>query len=445
MQLKQTKERKVIQKNVAQSKLSIAEKLALAATALVGANVASQTVESDQWEFVGSALVYSEADRVSAVEAILSADKSFGDSGKLSYKFVLDSLTGASANGAIAQNQIQTFTRPSGNGQYITQVNQTPLDDTFKDTRAQFNVNWSNALSEDSRYTLGSNISREYDYTSLSISGEYAKDFDRKNTTLSIGLSVASDSIRPEGGRPLALSSMVIDNGQYASQAEFDSAFDSTRITGNGAIDTAEFLVSWTQVVNRRMLFQLNLSYANMEGYLTDPFKIVSLIDTAAFTQDYLYENRPDSRSQQSAYSMVKYHLEDSILDFSYRYFIDDWDINSHTLDFKWHLFTESSRFWEPHLRFYQQSAADYYRPYLAVGDTLPEFISADYRVGEMSAITLGLKYGFTMNGGNKVEVRGEYYKQTPKAKGAESVYAINELDIYPEVDAFIIQTTYFF
>jgi hypothetical protein len=445
MQLKHPSENKTTQKS-----LSIAEKLALAATALVGSGVNAQTSDENEWEFVGSVLIYSEAERVSALEGMLNADKYIGDSGKLSYKFVLDSLTGASANGAIAQQQVQTFTRPSGIGQYVIQAQNTPLDDTFKDTRAQFNVSWSDALSGDSRYTVGSNLSREFDYTSLSFNAEYAKDFDKKNTTLSFGASVASDRIKPEGGRPLAFSSMVIDSGQFVDQAAFDSEFDASRISGNGTIDSAEFLIGWTQVVSRRMIFQVNLNYANTDGYLTDPFKVLSVIDLNAISQDYVYESRPKARTQHSIFAMTKYHLDDSILDLSYRYFSDDWNIISHTLDFRWHLFSagdnsSGTSFWEPHVRFYQQSAAEFYMPYLVEGQALPMFASADYRVGEMSAITLGLKYGFSLSGGNKVEIRGEYYKQSPKAATAEDVAAVDALDIYPEVDALIIQVTYFF
>ena len=425
-------------------KLSIANQLAVAATTLMGTGVNAESA-ADEWEFVGSILAYDETDRVSAVEAILSAEKSYGDTAKLTYKVVLDTLTGASANGAIEQQNIQTFTRPSGRGQYTINALNTPLDDTFKDTRAQFNVSWTDALTADSRYTLGSNLSREYDYISLSVNGEIARDFDRKNTTLSLGASFSSDSIDPEGGRPLALSSMVIDKGQFSSGDDYWNAFNATRIEGDGDLDTAELLVGWTQVVNRRMIMQFNYSYADVSGYLTDPFKLLSVIDNNAETQDVVYENRPDSRAQHTLFGMAKYHLEKSVVDFSYRYLTDDWDIDSHTIDFKWHLFAADNSFWEPHIRFYQQSAAEFYQPYLVVGDLLPSVASADYRLGEMTTMTLGLKYGFTLNGGNKAEIRAEYYRQEPKADGAEAVSAASQLELYPELDAFALQFTYFF
>jgi len=172
---------------------------------------------------------------------------------------------------------------------------------------------------------------------------------------------------------------------------------------------------------------------------------MLSVIDINAVTQDVVYENRPDTKTQHTLFGLAKYHLDDSILDFSYRYLTNDWEIDSHTIDFRWHLFAGENTFWEPHFRYYQQSAAEFYTPYLVDGQTLPEFASADYRIGEMTTMTLGLKYGFTMNGGNRAEIRAELYKQTPEAANAEAVAAVNSLDIYPEIDAFMVQFTYFF
>lgn len=437
------------------SKLSLADKLAVAAAALVATSAgadsaaADATAAEDEWEFVGSVLAYSEPDRVSAAEFIFSADKNYSDTAKFSYKVVLDSLTGASASGAIEQNQVQTFTRPSGRGQYTIAAQETPLDDTFKDTRAQFNVSWTDALTETTRYTVGSNLSKEYDYQSLSFNAELARDFDRRNTTLSVGVSLAADTVDPEGGRPLAFSSMA-ERGQFVDDDAYMTAFNDTRVDGQGDLDTAELLLGWTQIVNRRMVMQLNYSYADVSGYLTDPFKILSVVDNNAVTQQYLYEKRPESRTQHTIFAATKYHLDDSVLDFSYRYLTNDWEIDSHTLDFRWHLFSgdadsNAGSFWEPHVRFYQQSAADFYYPYLVEGEALPEFASADYRIGEMTAVTLGLKYGLVLSGGNRAEIRAEYYKQTPKAAGAEKVAAVEAFDIYPEVDALILQFTYFF
>jgi hypothetical protein len=437
--------------------ISLTDKLTLAATALITGSTLTTPViaqENDaQWEFSASTLAYSETDRVSAAEFILDGNKDFSDTSNLSFKVVLDSLTGASANGAIAQNTVQTFTRPSGKGQFDIGANNTPLDDTFKDTRAQFNISWTDQLAEDMRYTVGSNLSKEYDYASLSINGAIARDFNQKNSTFSAGLSLGSDQYSPEGNIPVAFSSMVIDSGQFANSDDYWAAFDATRSDSSETITTSEVLFGWTQVVNRKMLMQFNYGYSDVSGYLTDPFKVLSVVNNSGITQDLVYENRPDSKTQHSIFALTKYHLDNSVFDVSYRYLTNDWDITSHTIDTHWHFMSNNGSFWEPHIRFYQQSAAEFYSPFLLEGVSLPAtanqypaYASADYRIGEMTAVTLGLKYGFQMDDGARAEIRLEYYKQTPtKANQPTGVTGLDGLELYPEIDALILQFNYYF
>jgi hypothetical protein len=75
----------------------------------------------------------------------------------------------------------------------------------------------------------------------------------------------------------------------------------------------------------------------------------------------------------------------------------------------------------------------------------MPLYASADYRLGEMTAITVGLKYGHKMNNGHEWAVRAEYYQQSPKNAGFESPGVLSSQDLYPSVDAFIVQFSYNF
>jgi len=431
----------------------LAEKLAIAATALVGTT--TQGLEkAEEWDFAASILAYSELDRVSAAELIFNGEKEYDDSAHLSFKVVIDTLTGASANGAIEQNFPQTFARPSGGlsedddideGQFVTPANETPLDDTFKDTRVQLNISWTDALSEDYRYTVGTNLSKEYDYASVSVNGEIAKELNQKNSTLSIGFSGGVDQYNPEGGIPIAFSSMAIQD-QFASSAAFRNAFNATRGDSSDTITNGEALLGWTQVVNRKMLIQFNYGFSLSDGYLSDPFKILSVVNANGLTQDLVYENRPDTRTQHSIFGLAKYHLDNSVFDVSYRFLTNDWGITSHTIDSHWHFYGSSGSFWEPHIRFYQQAAADFYTPFLVQGVNLPKYASADYRIGEMTAMTVGLKYGFQLSDGDRAEIRLEYYKQTPtKANQPQGVVNLEGLDLYPDIDAFILQFNYYF
>ncbi|MBA6302972.1 DUF3570 domain-containing protein [Colwellia sp. MB02u-14] len=428
------------------NKANLKAALTLATTALLGSvQVAAATTSveptEDSWSFDSAFLYYSEANRVSAAEAVFNANKIYSDDSILNVKLTIDALTGASANGAVAQPKVQTFTRPSGKGDYDIKPGDTPLDDTFHDTRVQLNGQWTQALAQNYTGSAGGHISKEYDYLSLGVNGNIAYDFNKKNSTASFGLSHFQDTFTPEGGLPKPFASMT---AAYHDDGD-ESSHDATRMGSDDDKTTTDIMVGFTQVINRNMVTQLNYSYSVVDGYLTDPFKILSLLDSNGIAQDYLYENRPDKRTKQSVFAQTKYHFDETILDVSYRYMWDDWEIDSHTVDTRFYIPLGNGSYLEPHLRFYQQAAAEFYQPFLMQGDALPEFASADYRIGEMTAYTVGLKYGMKLADGNDLSFRLEYYRQDPKSAGQKSPGVLANMEIYERIDAIIAQVSYSF
>lgn len=432
-------------------KTNIKAALTVATLALLGgSNIAnaktSSSTDESTWDFDTAFLFYSETDRVSAGEAIFNAKKTFEDEEILNLKVTIDSLTGASANGAVAQPTVQTFTRPSGNGQYNVAAGDTPLDDTFRDTRVQLNAQWTQPVAKNMMASGGVHLSNEYDYLSLGLNGNLAMDFDRKNSTFSLGFSYFQDTFSPEGGLPKPLTSMLIGDSNADS---WDDDFAKTRMGSEDDKTTTDILLGFTQVINRKMLVQVNYSYSMVDGYLTDPFKILSVVDNNGVVQDNIYESRPDSRTKQSLYAQSLYHFDTTVLDVSYRYMWDDWEIKSHTIDSRFRIplgdafGTES--YIQPHFRYYQQSAADFYKPFLIEDNSLPQFASADYRIGEMTAFTVGFKYGLLVNDGNELSFRLEYYSQRPTDAGFTEPGVLNDVELYPSVDAIIGQVTYSF
>ncbi|WP_286263985.1 DUF3570 domain-containing protein [Thalassotalea atypica] len=419
--------------------------LTTATCALLGSATNSASAQ-DNWELDTALMYYGESDRVTAIEAIIAGQKTYDNDEVLSLKLTLDSLTGASANGAVAQPQAQTFTRPSGNGSYTENAGKTPLDDTFKDTRLQLTGQWTQPLTyaefEDYTLSIGGNVSKEYDYLSVSINGNLARDLNNKNTTLSAGLAYSFDKIEPEGGIPKPLATMVIGDNDSET---FEQAFEQTRIRADDDKKTLDLLLGLTQVINRRMIVQLNYSYSSVDGYTTDPFKVISVVDSEGYTQRYLYENRPNERVKHAFFGQAKYHFESTILDASYRFMTDDWEIDSHTIDLRYYIPLSRGHYIEPHVRYYTQSAAEFYQPFLIQGQVTPTYVSADYRIGDMNAYTLGIKYGMPLNSGDRLAFRVEYYKQSPKSNGTNAIGVLNDVELYEEINAVIAQITYSF
>ncbi|MEJ2680080.1 MAG: DUF3570 domain-containing protein [Gammaproteobacteria bacterium] len=425
------------------------QELTFATAALLGLSVAAPSVaeEPGPWKIETAGLVYSESDsRVSAFEPVVSAKKEFGEDRVFNAKLVLDSLTGATPTGALSSDNVQTFTRPSGQGSYTIQPDELPIDDTFKDTRVAFSAGWLQPLTSTLKGGVGVNVSAEHDFRSLGLNGNLSKDFNQRNTTLNLGLGFESDTINPEGGVPVAFAEMQPANSTPTRQAEDD---DKT------VVDT---LIGITQVVNKRTLMQFNYSVSQADGYLTDPYKILSVIDdatgllvssTGVNRYTNLYENRPDKRTKQSVYWRTKYRFDRDMFDVSYRYLWDDWDIRSHTIDTRYQWRFAPNQYLEPHFRYYQQSEAEFYRPALLNSDvtnnTLPEFASADLRLADFSAITFGAKYAHRMASGSEWHLRLEWYQQSGESSPDGLVGAAKDQDVFPTLSSVIFQAGYAF
>lgn len=403
---------------------SIRGALALATTSMLVASVqeANAAEDTKPWELDTAILFYSEKDRVNVVEPVVRARKEIGEDEFLNMRLVLDALTGSSPNGAIATGTVQTFTSPSGSGTYVVPANITPLDPSFHDTRGALNVEWEKPLTDTLRGTFGANLSQEFDYTSLGVSAQFAWDFDQHNTTFNVGASYNADTVRPVGGVPVGMTAMPIFPAVKTTSgtSETKSVFD--------------LLLGVTQVINSKTLMQLNYTYGTDSGYLSDPYKILSVVTsgtTLRATDPYLYENRPDSRARQAIFWKTVHQFNEDVLNVSYRYYWDDWGVTSHTLDLHYRSELGGGHYLQPHVRYYSQSKADFYN-YKLIDGSIPQYASADYRLGDLTSTTLGVKYGVELDKSSEFSVRAEMMKQ----QSTEPV---------PDLDAIIFQLNYSF
>ncbi|MCP3982066.1 MAG: DUF3570 domain-containing protein [bacterium] len=422
----------------------VAASLAAATCSLLGLaqppTVEAKEAKPKKWRFDTALQFYGENDdRVQDTSFNFLARKTYGRERLLSFKLAVDSLTGASPNGAVPANDAQTFTSPSGGRGYTTPAGEIPLDSTFLDTRIALNGDWARPAGRFGRVSLGASVSNEYDYLHAGVNGRYSRDFNQRNTTLSLGLAIAGDSVEPVGGTPDPLSVMPAPDDDTDS----DSAY-----RGDESKTVTDLVVGVTQVFGKRTLAQFNYSFSHASGYLTDPYKLLSVVDpvtgdpTPGPSPDvylYRFESRPDTRTKHSLYAQVRRHLSRDILDASYRFMTDDWGIQSHTVDFRYR-FKLGRHYLQPHARYYVQSAADFYYRTLFDGDPTPEHASADRRLGELDAYTLGLKYGHPYGNGKEWSVRLEYYSQSGRAPPESQVGSLRQFDLVPTVDALIGQ-----
>ncbi len=424
-------------------KKSIKNQLLLATCTLLHATSQSAVAAEDDWQIQSDVLLYSEgSSRVSLIEPIVYASKEIAEDEFVDVKLVYDALTGATPNGAHASSQPQSFTNPSGNSSYNIAANELPLNSTFRDIRFSVIADWNYALDRLTRINWGGSLSSEIDYKSLSASATLSRDYNQRNTTLTAGLALTSDILDPIGSINTPFARMIVANTATPQPKG-----------GTDTKQTTDFIVGWTQVINRSTLMQLNYSISMASGYLTDPYKILTIIDplTGLPTSNnntnelpYVYEKRPDSRSKNALFWRGVHHLTEDVINLSYRYFWDDWGISSHTFDLHYRYELGNGSYLQPHARLYLQSAADFYRHSLNDGEALPDFASADYRLGDFTATTIGLKYGKPMGDDQELSMRIEVMNQTYNTVGTLVGDQLDQ-DITPDLQAVILQVGYSF
>lgn len=423
----------------------LASLLAAATCSLLGTPEAAHAADEPAWNFDTALLMYKENDgRVRDISAAVNATRDFSDDRVLGLSLTADTLTGASASGATALDRPQTFTSPSGLATYSTPAGRIPLDDTFKDTRIAATASWTQPLGRLYTASAGLGFSSEYDYRHLGANVSLARDFDRRNRTLSLGLAYSMDDVDPVGGAPLPLSQML-DVGAVGNKV------------GSKSKDVIDAVLGLSQVIDRDTVVRFNYSYSRSSGYLNDPYKILSVVD--AVTGDtvarvpgapggptgiYRFESRPDSRTKQSVYGEVKRNFGGVVLTGSYRYMTDDWGIGSHTVDarLRWPI---GQGYIEPQVRWYTQTEADFYRVSLVSGQALPQYASADFRLGRFDATTLGLKYGYQLSNGSEWSVRLAGYQQSGSTPSSMLIGNQSRRESVSDLKAVILQVGYRF
>jgi len=402
-------------------KRSIRQALAIATCGVLSQSPVSLQAADISWKSDMTTLHYAEQGRVSVSETIASFRREVGEDEWVSLKFSWDAITGASANGAIfnppKSGSTQTVTSPSGTSRTFQTGGSETVDPLtrFKDVRVAAQVSNGQYLTPTLKGEAVGNLSFENDYDSYGAGGTLAWDIFQRMITLTGGLSIDIDTVRPINGNP----------------PEFASISNTARL-GQGEKQTIQSIIGLSQVVNRKTLTQLNYSRTMNDGYLTDPYKIVTVIDAASGAPvDYLYEKRPTSRVRNAIFWNTAHHFTEDVAHFSYRYYWDDWGVRSHTSDIQYRLEVWRGHSLQTSFRYYTQTAADFYQYSLTQGQPLPSFASADYRLGHLITKSTGIKYSIPFS------------KQIDFSLRAEQTHQNDADNLFPSVNATLFQAIF--
>lgn len=167
------------------------------------------------------------------------------------------------------------------------------------DIRNEYNIGISQ-LFAGNLITLNGIYSSEQDYTSNTIAGTISRPFAMKNSTLQLGFVRSWDKI-------------------------FPVTKDWTR-----SKDVVTYSANFSQLLNKDALVQILTSYTENNGYLADAYNQVG-IDSLGTPVSY-DPIHPQTRIRRAMAMQSKFRLNElSSMQVGYRYYWDNWDIDSHT------------------------------------------------------------------------------------------------------------------
>jgi len=376
---------------------SIRQRLGAAACLLLAGSVpaAAQTAVAPGWQLETTGLFYGEQARARVVEPMARLARQFANGRALSLGLAVDAITGASPTGGLPTGQVQTTTSASGRASTTT-ADAVPTH-AFQDLRGAVDVGWVEPLGTLVSASTSAHYSQEKDYASLGGGLKTSVDLLGRLVTLTVGGGYNRDRVFPTGGTAVGLAP--------------DSA---PRLPGDNPKEVRTGLVGLSRVVSRRWLLGATGAQTRETGYLTDPYKVVSLVDPVTqLPVAQVNEKRPSERTRDDVLGSSVYHFEQDVFYMNYRYYWDDWGVRSHTLDMKVRHDLSSESWVQPHVRLYAQSPARFFVFGLTQGQPLPEFASADERLGPLRTATFGATYGFHVPGHRgEFTLRAEYMYQ---------------------------------
>lgn len=301
-----------------------------------------------------------------------------------------------------------------------------------KDTWAAVNASYSHS-SEDrnSIYSANLNFANEYDYTSVGAGMGLVRLFNQKNSELSLNTAVYLDTWRPE--YPTEIKTYVKENGDLNTDffegvsilnqngtAIDKNAADAWRPLSTGLVDndkrnTYSFSVGFSQILSKTTQVSVFSDITYQTGWLSNPMQRVYFADKDNFyignaesipfytepkNKDVFQladdiERLPGTRFKLPIGLRLNQYLNEYlVLRSYYRYYMDDWGIQSHTINMELAIKLGQNFTFYPSYRFYNQTAATYFAPFEELVSSSTYYTSDfDLSAYHANQIGFGIKY----------------------------------------------------
>jgi len=271
------------------------------------------------------------------------------------------------------------------------------------------NVTISYSHSSDDRNTVWSgkaSVSSEYDYFSAGVGGSYARLYNQKNTELSVSANVFVDSwsliypveLRGSNNKKGDDDDFNINDYTITGNQNYSPSFERFNSSGRNSYSIG---FGFSQILHKNIQGSLALDFIQQQGLLSTPFQRVYFSDVEdSFIENFQLaddvERLPDFRFKVASGARLNWYLNERVtLRTFYRYYFDDWGIDSHTASIEMPVKISDYFTLYPSYRFYNQTASDYFNPYNKALST-DKYYTSDYDVSGYSANQFGFGVSYT-------------------------------------------------
>lgn len=269
-------------------------------------------------------------------------------------------------------------------------------------------VNYSH--SSDDRNTIWNahlSGSVEYDYSSIGFGGGLTKLFNDKNTEFNISANVYLDTWKPIYPKELQ------DFSDYGLSGGIFNHFaiNSTSVNPYNPVDfklhdkknrnSYSLSLSFSQIVTKKIQFSLFADVLQQQGLLSTPYQRVYFADKDDyFINDFQLaddiERLPDSRFKLPVGMRWNFYLSEKFaLRTYFRYYWDNWGIDSQTASLEIPIKISSRFTLYPMYRYYTQNQSKYFAVYEKHIST-EEYYTSDYDLSTFNANQYGLGVNYT-------------------------------------------------
>lgn len=228
-------------------------------------------------------------------------------------------------------------------------------------------------------------------------------DYLHADTTVSGGYSYSNESDYKADTYNLSITQSMfgdLTSVTIGYSRGYDDVLDNFDSTFKQNADHQNYHVSVSQVLTKNLLLGLNYDGITDEGYLSNPYRHVLVLndpnDPSAGANFNTPERYPNTHTSNAVSANFLYYLPyRASLRMGYRYYNDDWNISAHTVDVGYTHPLRDRWIFDVGFRYYQQTHADFYADLFDRPDQ-QNFLARDKELSEFNDYSVG--FGVTYN-----------------------------------------------